>query len=135
MERVEGFKKNNRSKITETFEFDKWPSLNIETGVTDSWRAAADRVLVEFEEIDRKAVADLFRKMADGLEGGDLQNAPKLNGARIQSWDDETGLNSVIIGDTTLNDLKVVNKPTGGFKPGEQVALVFDGKQWRIWGK
>jgi hypothetical protein len=72
MERVEGFKKHNSSKTGELFQFDKWPQLNITVGFADSWANAADRVLVEFEERDRKAVADLFRKMADSLDGEEL---------------------------------------------------------------
>jgi len=140
MERVEGFKKFNVGKITETFAFDSIGDFKVhgEGGgfklkMTIGNEPQKDvttqgRVQVTFDQRDRKAVADLFHKMADSLD------APSIGHyvGTIESYDEKSGLNSVKVGDEVLSNLRVVGNEKAGFKPGERVLVFRSGTQYYL---
>ncbi|MGV9360657.1 hypothetical protein [Amycolatopsis sp. NPDC003731] len=68
MERVEGFKKNTSSQTVERFEFDRVKKMEVIIVGDPAKELRKAWARVAFEERDRKAVADLFRKMADSLD-------------------------------------------------------------------
>lgn len=81
MDSVEGFKSFNSSKAVEIFQAEKLPGIRIQAASENGqfeWSNMVrvgygfKKLAIEFEERDRKAVADLFRKMADSLDGEEL---------------------------------------------------------------